>query len=435
MTTLLSIAVALAGGLFMTRILKRLNMPDVTAFLIAGLLIGPVFIGRLGIEGIGFSSYEEIEKLSAFNDVALGFIAFSIGNEFRVEDLKKIGKQATIVGFCEAGIASIIVDIVLISFHFIAPDVLSLPVAITLGAVAAATAPAATLMVVRQYKASGDVTKILLPVVALDDAIGLMIFSFSIGFAKALKIGTANIAEIILQPIIEIILSLIIGAICGFILTKAEAHFHSGTNRNSLIVSFVILTVAVAKAVIVVGNFSCGFSALLVCMMMGVVFCNTCPLSSEMMRRSDIWTSPLLMLFFVLSGAELHLSVFKNYHVVLVGITYIITRSIGKYTGARIGSTISGCSKTIRKYLGLTLIPQAGVALGMSIVAINQLGPDDGGMVRNITLFGVMIYELVGPTITKWALTQAGDIKPQPDHIKHRRKNAIESGNNSIQDF
>lgn len=427
MTQLLSIAVALAGGLFMTRIAGKFKLPDVTAYLIAGLLIGPSVLGRLNIAGIGFTTMESVEALDIICDVALGFIAFAIGNEFRLSQIKKIGRQACIVGVLQAAITTAVVDVALIILHFIIPDVISISVAITLGAIAAATAPAATLMVVRQYKAKGAVTEILLPVVALDDAVGLVIFSFSFGIAKALTSGSASILDIIVEPVLEISLSLAFGAVCGWLLAKAEAIFHSNRNRITLVVSFVILTVAVSKAVFHLAQFKCGFSSLLVCMMLGTVFCNMSPLSEDIMDRSDKWTAPLMTLFFVVSGAELQLGILGNIYVLIIGFVYILSRSAGKYFGARFSSRLAGCDDNIIKYLGITLLPQAGVALGMSSLAMSGLGAAEGGLIRNITLFGVLVYELVGPSLTKMALTRSGDIKPKSAEVLSRRETAIQN--------
>ena len=396
MTELLSIAVALMAGLLMTRIMGKLKFPDVTAYLIAGVLVGPYCLGLLGVEGLGFTTHAEVEKLDVICDVALGFIAFAIGNEFRLSQIRQIGKQATIVGVFQAVVATIFVDLALIGMHFLMPDVLSLPAAITLGAIAAATAPAATLMVVRQYKAKGKLTDILLPVVALDDAVGLMLFSISFGVAKAIQSGTADVTAILVEPLLEIVLSLVLGAVCGQALTWLETLFHSNRNRNALIISFVMLTVAISLMNLQIGTLNLSFSSLLVCMMLGVVFCNRCPLSEDLMERSDKWTAPLLALFFVLSGAELELNVLANLAVVVIGLVYMIARSAGKYCGAYVSCAMSGCDDKVKKYLGVTLLPQAGVALGMCALA-GELGTTDGSIVRNITLFGILVYELIGP--------------------------------------
>lgn len=423
MTELLSISVAMFAGLMMTRAMNRFKLPDVTAYLISGVLIGPCFLGLLGIPGIGFQTYEQLDKIGVISDVALGFIAFSIGNEFRLSQLKETGKQALVIGILQAVAATVLVDIALLVIHFIKPDALSVPAAITLGAIAAATAPAATLMVVRQYKAKGPLTDLLLPIVALDDAVGLVLFAVSFGIAKALGSGVVDVFTIVVNPVIEITASLALGAAAGWLLTHFEPMFHSNTNRTAMTICFVFLTVALSMMKFTVGSVTIGFSTLLVCMMLGSVFCNLCPLSADIMSSADRWTAPLLVLFFVISGAELELGVFAQLSSVIIGIVYILSRSLGKYIGARESAKLVGCNKKIVDYLGITLLPQAGVALGMCVTA-SQL-PEDGNLIRNIVLFAVLIYELVGPVMTKWALTKAGDIGPKSDEILHRRENKL----------
>ena len=423
MQTLLLIAIALFAGLLMTRLFVKFHLPDVTAYLVAGVLIGPCVLGRLKI---GFNTFEQVDSLSLISDVALGFIAFAIGHEFRLSALKQTGKQATIIGILQAVIATVCVDIALITFHFMRPDLLSLPVAITLGAIAAATAPAATLMVVRQYKAKGPVTDVLLPVVALDDAVGLVIFAVSFGVAQAMKNGTTHIAALIIEPLMEVVLSLAFGGLTGVVLTYLERYFHSHRNRNALIVGSVIITVAVSQLKIPVGPFTFGFSSLLVCMMLGTVFCNFCPLSEELMLQADRWSGPAITLFFVLSGSALQFDVFAEPAVILIGVIYILARSFGKILGAHWSAVLAKSPATVRKYLGITLLPQAGVALGMCTTAYRILGGEDGTLIRNIVLFGVLIYELLGPSMTKAALTKAGDIQAIPAEVKTRREKELE---------
>ncbi|MBE6607115.1 MAG: sodium:proton antiporter [Ruminococcaceae bacterium] len=396
----------------MSRPAKLLRLPAVTAYLIAGIFIGPFCLGLLGIEGIGFSSIEEVAGLKIISDVALGFIAFSIGNEFRLSQLKKTGRQATIIGILQAVVTTLLVDAVLVTFA-ITTGKISVSVAIVLGAIASATAPAATLMVVKQYKAKGPLTDILLPVVALDDAVGLVIFAVSFGVAKALSVGgDISIASVVLNPLIEITASLLLGFIMGAIFNFTEKFFESNSKRLSISITFVLLTVALSMLDIPLGGgIHISFSSLLVCMMLGTVFCNLCDFSEELMERADRWTAPLFILFFVLSGAELDFSVFGSIYVIIVGVLYILSRSAGKYFGAYGSALISGTTPTIKKYLGVTLLPQAGVALGMSLQAEQVLG-SDGLLIRNIILFSVLIYEIIGPTLTKIALTKAGDITP-----------------------
>ena len=307
-----------------------------------------------------------------------------------------------------------------------APDAATfMSVAITLGAIASATAPAATLMVVRQYKAKGPVTDVLLPVVALDDAVGLVIFAVSFGIAQAMKNGTTHVAALILEPLAEVVLSLAFGGVVGLALTWLERFFHSHRNRNALIVGSVVLTVAVSQYIISVGPFTFGFSSLLVCMMLGTVFCNFCPLSEDLMLQADRWSGPAITLFFVLSGAALEFGVFADVSVILIGLVFILTRSLGKYFGARWSSDLAKSPETVRKYLGITLLPQAGVALGMCATAYRVLGGPEGTLIRNIVLFSVLIYELVGPSLTKSALTRAGDIKAKSPELLTRRQKRL----------
>lgn len=406
----LSLSVALLVGLLLSRLAKKVQLPAVTAYLVAGVLIGPFALGRIGIPGIGITG-EQIAGFGLISDLALGFIAFSMGSEFRISQLKIIGKQATFVGVFQALFTTVIVDAALIILHLIIPDKFSLQSAIVLGAVATATAPAATLMVVKQYKAKGPVTDILLPVVALDDAVGLVVFAVSFGIARSLGTSTVNVTSVILEPVLEVILSLFLGFVMGLLFTLCEKYFHSRSKRMAVSVTFVMMTVAISSMSFDIGSVHIGFSSLLACMMLGTVFCNICEVSEELMERADRWTTPVLILFFVISGAELELSVFADIMVVLIGAVYIISRSLGKYFGAGISARLSKCNPNVVKYLGITLLPQAGVALGMAIKAI-ELGPE-GAIVRNITLFAVLVYEIIGPFLTKVALTKAGDINEE----------------------
>ena len=409
MQILIWIAAALVGGLLMSRIAKILNLPAVTAYLVAGLVLGPFLIGALNIPYLGFHSLADVESLSLFSQAALGFIAFTIGNEFRIEQIRQMGSKAIVIGILQAVITTALVDVVLIALHFIAPSTISLSSAITLGAIASATAPAATLMVVRQYKADGPMTKLLLLVVAIDDAVGLVLFSASFGIARVLESGHINIASVVLEPIIEVVMSILLGGIVGFCLFALEKFFHSRSKRLSLSIAFVLLTIGISMVEFEIGGIHVGFSLLLVSMMCGTVFCNVCDFSEELMGRVDGWTAPLFVLFFVLSGAELDLHILSNPLVLLVGALYIISRSLGKYFGAFASCAMTSCSPTIRNNIGITLLPQAGVALGMAMTA-SQLS--DGTAVRNVVLFSVLLYELVGPALTKMALTSAGEITP-----------------------
>ncbi len=423
----LSLAVCLFAGLMMTRVLKHLKLPDVTSYLIAGVLVGTYCLGRFTLGGFTFGFNREVAPVAAFaliSDIALGFIAFDIGNEFRVSDLAHTGKRATIIGIVQAVVATVVVDAALIGLHYLlitttGTDYLPLSACIILGAIAAATAPAATLMVVRQYKAKGPLTDLLLPIVALDDAVGLVIFAASMGVAKAIAVGGGQIdpVSIAVEPLLEIVLSLVLGAVLGVVLSFVERSFHSRSNRLTLMITFVFLTVALAMLDFEWGGVKIHFSSLLTCMMLGTVFCNLCKTSEEMMERTEQWTKPLFVLFFVISGAKLDLTVFKQPVFILIGVIYILARSLGKFFGAMGSAKLTSCDSNTVKYLGITLLPQAGVALGMVNTVTNDnvfIGSETANTVSFVILFGVLIYEIFGPMMTKWALTRAGDITEKP---------------------
>lgn len=427
-TVLLTLSIALLAGLMLSRLAKLVGLPAVTAYLVAGVLIGPFLLGRIGI---GFNPTDNSpEHYKILCDLALGFIAFAIGNEFRLSQLKKIGRQATIIGVFQALFTCIVVDVALISFSLIVGnDVFPMSAAIILGAVATATAPAATLMVVRQYKAKGQLTDLLLPIVALDDAVGLVVFAISFGVAKSIETGVVDIISMVVNPLLEVVLSIVLGAAMGGLFTFCERYFHSNSKRIAISVAFVMATVAISGIKLSIGPVHIAFSSLLSCMMLGTLFCNICDFSEDLMNRAEKWTAPLLVLFFVISGAELDLGVFANLTFVLIGLIYIFFRSVGKYFGAGISARMTNCDGKTSKYLGITLLPQAGVALGMASQALS-FGSDTGKMVQSITLFAVLIYEIIGPFLTKMALTKSGDIKPEgriSRRDEHAEKKRLES--------
>ncbi|MBR5313137.1 MAG: cation:proton antiporter [Clostridia bacterium] len=412
MQTLLALSIAMLAGLMMSRLTKIWNLPAVTAYLVAGILIGPYCLGQLGIPGLGFISHEDVTSYSIISEAALGFIAVAMGNEFRVSELKHIGRKAIVIAIFQAVVATIFVDAALITLHFIMPEKLPLSCAITLGAVATATAPAATLMVVKQYKAEGPLTKMLLPVVALDDVVGLIVFAISFGIAKAIEQGSIDMISVLVNPIVEVIASLTLGALIGLLFHFTEEFFHSRSKRMTISVTYVFLAVALSMTEFHLGPVTVEFSSLLVCMMMGTIFCNLCDFSEELMDRMDRWTGPIMVLFFVISGADLEFSVFSDWAIILAGVIYIIFRSAGKIIGANISAKMVNTEPTIQKYLGVTLLPQAGVALGMSLTAMSLGEP--GIIIRSVALFAVLIYELVGPLMTRIALEKAGEITEKP---------------------
>nr|MBQ8245138.1 cation:proton antiporter [Oscillospiraceae bacterium] len=418
-TYLICLAVALIGALMLSRLTKLLNLPAVTAYLVAGLLLGPFCMGAWKIPGLGFNSLQQVEGMRVITQTALGFIAFTIGNEFRLSQLRATGAKAITIGILQAVIATVVVDIVLIGMHLCFPGMISVPCAITLGAIASATAPAATLMVVRQYKADGPLTKLLMLVVAIDDAVGLVLFSVSFGIATALSNGQVSVLAVVVEPIVEIVLSLGLGSVMGWLLNWVERFFHSRSKRMTISVAFVLLTVGMSMLEFQVAGVHCGFSLLLVCMMTGTIFCNICSTSEELMNRVEGWMMPLNVLFFVISGAELDLEVLAQPVTILVGVVYILARSAGKYYGAALSCRLTSQPKPITENLGITLLPQAGVALGMALTAATLA---DGALARNVVLFAVLIYELVGPALTKRSLLAVGEIRPE-ERTSARRHN------------
>lgn len=384
---LLSLSLSMIIALLMTRVMKKISLPNVTGYLIAGLIAGPYCLKLY--------NSENLDALSIITNVALGFIAFSIGGEFKLSSLKQLGAKIFVITVFEAVGASVLVITTLVLLKF------PLTLALVLGAIASATAPAATLMVVRQYKAQGPVTSTLLPVVAIDDAVCLMLFSILSSVAKSLESeGGFNLYQTILKPIIEIVVSLVIGFILGIILSIGTKFFKSRANRISLVVTAVFLGVGISDKF--------GLSSLLLCMAIGAALANYSAVSDPVMDGSERWTPPLFMLFFVISGAQFNFSVLKT--VGAVGVIYILMRSFGKYFGAMLGCKIAGTEKTVRQYLGITLLPQAGVAIGMAQLSLTVV-PEYGEQIRAVVLCATLVYELVGPLLTKLSLQKAGEIQ------------------------
>ena len=389
MNVLLALSIAMAVGLLMSRFIRLIHLPNVTAYLIAGLLVGPYVLNVL--------SPELNSELAIISDVALGFIAYSIGSEFKLTYLKEIGVKPMVITLFEGCTASLFVFLTLLVMGQ------PLPLCLALGAIAAATAPAATLMVVRQYKANGPVTKMLLPVVAMDDALGLMLYAIMMAIARTIERGTAlTVTTLLLKPLGEILGSLALGVALGLVLVYVLRFFHSRGNKLALTIMMVFAAVGLSSM--------WGLSSLLVCMMLGATMVNLCSQSNVMLEQCDRFTPPLFLLFFVLSGANLDLSVLPT--VGMVGVAYVLARALGKSLGGTMGAVVEKCDPNIVKYLGLTLIPQAGVAIGMARMSMTAL-PEYGAVINAVVLSGTLIYELTGPVITKIALTRAGEIKSE----------------------
>lgn len=380
------LGLALILALLSSKIIKKFHLPNVTAYLIMGLISGPYMLKLL--------PHESIVAFEPISEIALGFIAFSIGSEFKLSYLKKVGKAPMVIALFEALTAVVLVDLALILTGH------DLSFSLMLGAIAAATAPAATLMVVRQYKADGPVTKTLMPVVAIDDAIALMLFGISLAVVKTLD-ATAEISLFmtLLKPVLEITSALLLGAIMGFILTLMTRWFTGRGNRLSVTIAMVALTLGLSKYF--------GLSELLSCMAMSAFFVNASSISEDVFAQIDLFTPPIFMMFFFTSGADLNIRLLPS--VGIVGVIYIVTRVIGKISGATLGAVLCRCEEPVKKYLGFTLIPQAGVAIGLATVALSVL-PEYGQTIKVVILAGTVIYELVGPVTTKIALTKAGEI-------------------------
>lgn len=387
----------MALGLIMTRLMNLVHLPNVTAYLVAGLILSPYTFGLV--------DEDIISTLNLMSEIALGFIAFSIGFCFKVEHLKQLGKGVFIITVVQACFTALLVDLAMLVLYFM--GIIELPVVFVLGAIATATAPAATLLVVHQFNAKGPVTDTLLPVVAIDDAIGLIVFSISVAASMTIANGTEFSATVLLEPLREIGLSLVIGAALGFVVAGGVKIFRSRANRLTIIILCIFTGVALSK----IWN----LSSLLLCMMIGAIYCNFDIHTEPVMDSYDRWAHPLYLLFFVISGAQLNVSMLA--HVGIVGIVYLITRSLGKYTGAAIGAGLAKSEPNVKKYLGLTLLPQAGVAIGMAQEVISDL-PAYSDLITTVVLSATLVYELVGPLITKLALTKAGEIVIPPKKQK-----------------
>lgn len=381
-----SLALALLLALLSSKLIKKLKLPNVTGYLIIGLLAGPYCLKLF--------SEDTINQFSMIPNIALGFIAFSIGAEFKLNYLKKVGKAPVIIAFLEGFGATLVVDVVLVALGY------NVPFSIILGSIAAATAPAATLMVVRQYRAKGPVTDMLLPVVAIDDAVAIITFGLSVAIAKAISFTEGvSLATALLDPLIEIFGAIIFGAILGLILSFLTKWFTGRGNRLSATIAMILLCIGISNVL--------GFSPLMACMAMSAIYVNVSNVSDKVLEQVDRFTPPIFMLFFFVSGADLDISILPS--VGVVGLLYVVFRVVGKVLGTAVGAKVSKVEPVIRKYLGYTLVPQAGVAIGLTTIAMKVV-PEFGPQIRTIVLCATVIYELIGPVVTKMTLKKAGEI-------------------------
>ena len=415
MNQILCIALALFVGLLSSRLMKVLRLPNVTGYLLAGILFGPYVLGKY-IGGWSIDNPEtSINAVKWISEVALGFIAFTIGCSFKKDAIRHVGKRIVIITLCEALGGAIITIGALCILHIFLKEQLPISLILTFGAIACATAPAATLMVIKQYKAKGPVVDTLIPVVAFDDAVALIAFSILFSISKALAGNTAlNIMDILVWPLVEIIGSLVLGAALGFGIALGFRFFKSRANRSILIICAIFIVLGLSMLSDHYG-WKVSISSLLACMMIGAIFINFRADAGRTIERIDGITPPLYMLFFVISGASLEITIFasKGALVLLsIALTYVIARCIGKWTGSYFSSKATHAEPTVQKYLGFTLFPQAGVAIGLATTA-NQAFNDahHSSIVLAVILTATIIYELVGPVITKITLKKAGEIK------------------------
>lgn len=394
------IGIIILTGLLFGKVTKYFKLPNVTGYILGGLIISPSIMGHLGVNIVPNNIAEILTPIS---EIALGFIAFTIGTEFQLSYFKKVGMKPIVIAFFESFFAVVFIFVVLLLFK------VEIGFAIVLASIGAATAPAATLMVIKQYKAKGKVTETLMSVVAIDDATAMIFFGIAIAISKALGSASTNITWTIFKPIIEVVVSLGIGFVVGLIITLLLKWFTGRSNRVSVVTAFLLITVSISS-IFTYFRVPFDFSSLLSCMMAGAVLTN---LSSERKTSSileliDRFTPPIMISFFVLSGINLELSVLKT--VGIIGIIYIVMRVVGKWTGAWLGGKITKASPEVQKYLGFSLIPQAGVAIGLSLVARSVLEPIQAAQLMAVILSATLIYELIGPLITKISLQKAGEI-------------------------
>ena len=418
------VAFLLFVALLSTRLVRVLRLPNVTGYIVTGIIAGPFIFGLL-FNNFSFENikdgpiYQFVQQINWVSTVALGFIAFSIGTSFRLSTLKAVGKKVIIITILEAFGGSLAVIIALLIAHFVASNYVSWELVLTLGAIASATAPAATLMVIKQYNARGPLVDTLLPVVALDDAAALILFAVLFQIASALASGNAiSPYTIIIKPLLEILISLGVGIILGLIISFMNRFFKSRNNR--LIWCIFSVFAALGFYYLFKSEFMGGFelSSLLVCMMAGALYINLCKDSGKTLDVMDRFTSPIYMMFFVISGASLDLSIFfsgDGLIVLFIALIYVFSRVVGKWFGAYTGASISRCEPQIKKYLGFALVPQAGVAIGLSTTAYklfseNPVTQRAGALILAIILTSTLIYELVGPLAAKFALKKAGEI-------------------------
>lgn len=377
------ILVGILGG----RVAKKLTLPSVSGYIVAGLILGPSFINLVSSQDLG--------SLGFITDIALAAIAFSIGSEFLLSDMKKVGKRTLILTVTEV-IGAFLVVFIAMFLIFRQPFEFSLVIA----SMSAATAPAGIVMVIRELRADGPLVKTILPVVALDDALGIMVFGVALSLAKMTSgIEEFTVFKIISAPLIEIFGSLLLGFLLGVVLTYLAKKAKGRDELLKISLAFILAAVGAS-------NFF-NLSPLLTSMMMGGTLVNLKQNSKRVFGTINEFTPPINLLFFTLAGMSLDLRVLAS--VSFLGIGYILARAIGKIIGAGVGARALGESITMQKYLGLSLLTQGGISIGLSSIVASEL-PQFSESIITVILFSVLVFEILGPILAKIAITRAGEV-------------------------
>lgn len=386
MNIFIKIGLVVTFGLIGGRIARKFNLPDVTGFLLGGLFLGPSFLAII--------TEADTPMINFINELALSAIAFNIGGEFIVKQIKKLGKEIFLITVFE------VVVVVLLVFGVMYYGLnQSFVFSIMVASMSAATAPAGTMMVIRQYRAKGPVTNTILPVAALDDALGIMVFGLAMSLAK-ISLGevTGGALALTLAPLIEIFGSLLIGAVLGVILTYLSKHIKSTEEMTSFILVFILMSSGI--------SYYTEMSSLLSSMMMGAVFINLSSSPLKIFGNINQFMPPFNLLFFALAGSSLDLSILSSIGV--LGLAYVFARMFGKVIGATLGATLAKSEPVVKKYLGWALLPQGGISIGLSMIVKDQL-PAFSERIVTLILFSVLVFEIAGPILAKIAITKAGE--------------------------
>ncbi|HZJ87095.1 MAG TPA: cation:proton antiporter [Erysipelothrix sp.] len=382
-----TLSLLLAFGLIGGRVARRFKLPNVTGYLLGGLLLGPSFLNQVGAQ--------ELPIINFVNEVSLAAIAFNIGGEFLFSTIKRVGKDIFIITVFEVlGVVALVFSVL----YFVADQ--SFVFSLISASMSAATAPAGTLMVIRQYRAKGVMTDAILPIAALDDALGIMVFGLALAAAKfSLGITQGSTAQMILAPFIEIGLSLIVGLVLGLIVSKMTSKIKSQEELVSFILIFILISPAIARFLPV--------SSLLVSMAMGAVYVNMSHQANRTFNTLNTFVPPINVLFFAFAGASLDLSILAS--IGTLGILYVLARMFGKVLGTSLGAKVTDSDPKLVKYLGWALLPQGGISIGLSMIVRNEL-PEVASGIVTLILFSVLFFEIMGPIFAKMAISKAGEL-------------------------